>query len=538
MRTVLFIFAAALVSSLSLAQPGEAAQPNVVIFLADDLGWADVGFHGEESIETPSIDRIAREGVQLDRFYATPICSPTRAALMTGRDPMRLGVAYGVIMPWHTNGIHPAERFMPQSFQASGYQTAMVGKWHLGHTQMTYHPNQRGFDHFYGHLHTEVGYFPPFANQGGRDFQRNGEAIDDQGYETFLLADEASRWIRARDKQKPFFLYIPFISQHTPLDAPEDLVEKYADLDDDRQPARSHNTDQSRQLSRLMLRKSARPMYAAVVDAMDQAIGRVLDTLDEQGIADDTIVLFFSDNGGAAYATGGADNVPLRGGKGETFEGGIRVVSTLRWPAQLEAGGSFDSIMSVMDVFPTLAAAAGVDPESTFDLDGRDLWRAIREGSHVERDDYLFFASETPIRGSFSLTAFDDEWKLVQEVRQGLLSADVTNYLFRIADDPNEYNNLATEHPDVVARMGKAIHVWRMRYPVSGTRHELVPPPGWRAPRDWTTYPTPLEDLQDTPAQGMAPAFAIRPLDWQHGEAGRLIYDCEPLEILGGGLCK
>ncbi len=521
-----------------LPELAQAAQPNVVIFLADDLGWADVGFHGEESIETPSLDRLAREGVQLNRFYTTPICSPTRAALMTGRDPMRLGVAYGVIMPWHSIGIHPVERFMPQSFQAAGYQTAMVGKWHLGHAQMTYHPNQRGFDHFYGHLHTEVGYFPPFANQGGRDFQRNGTPIDDQGYETFLLADEASRWIRARDKQKPFFLYIPFIAPHTPLDAPEELKQKYADLDDDRKPARSKNTDQTRQMSRLMLQKSARPTYAAVVDGMDQAIGRVLDTLDEQGITNDTIVLFFSDNGGAAYATGGADNVPLRGGKGDTFEGGIRVVAALRWPAQLEAGGSFDSIMSVMDVFPTLAAAAGVEPQSSFDLDGRNLWSAIHEDRHVSLDEYLFFASETPIRGSFSLTAFDDEWKLVQEVRQGLLSADVTNYLFRIADDPNEYNNLAAEHPDVVAQMAEAIHIWRMRYPVAGTRSELVPPPGWRAPLDWTTYPTPLEALQDTPAPGMPPPIAIRPLDWQHGEAGRLIYNCEPLEILGGGLCK
>ena len=536
LRLALTLFALALLA----ADPASAApaRPNVVIFLADDLGWADVGFHGEESIETPSIDRLAREGVALERFYTTPICSPTRAALMTGRDPMRLGVAYGAIMPWHTIGIHPDERFMPQSFQAAGYQTAMVGKWHLGHAQMTYHPNQRGFEHFYGHLHTEVGYFPPFASQGGRDFQRNGTSIDDQGYETFLLADEASRWIRERDEGKPFFLYMPFIAPHTPLDAPDELKRKYADLEDDRKPARSRNTDQSRLMSRLMLRDSARPMYAAVVDAMDQAVGRVLDTLDEQGVADDTIVLFFSDNGGAAYATGGADNVPLRGGKGETFEGGIRVVAALRWPAQLDAGNSFDSIMSVMDVFPTLAGAAGVEPHSSFELDGRNLWSAIREGRSVVLDEYLFFASETPIRGRFSLTAFDEEWKLVQEVRQGLLSADVTNYLFRIADDPHESNNLAAEHPGVVARMADAIQVWRMRYPVSGTRHELVPPPGWRAPRDWTTYPVPLEDLQDAPAPGMAPAFAIRPLDWQHGEAGRLIYDCEPYEWLGGGLCK
>jgi len=522
----------------TFSPPALAERPNVVIFLADDLGWSDVGFHGEESIETPSLDRLAAEGVELHRFYTTPICSPTRAALMTGRDPMRLGVAYGVIMPWHTNGVHPNERFMPEAFQAAGYQTAMVGKWHLGHAQMTYHPNQRGFDHFYGHLHTEVGYFPPFANQGGRDFQRNGESIDDQGYETFLLADEASRYIRERDKDRPFFLYVPFIAPHTPLDAPDDLKEKYADLEDDRVPARSRQTDQSRQLRKLLLQKSARPMYAAVVDGMDQAVGRVLETLDEQGLAENTIVLFFSDNGGAAYATGGADNVPLRGGKGETFEGGIRVVSVMRWPAKLEAGTRYEGILSAMDVYPTLASAAGVEALHNYDFDGSDRWSAIEQNEPVEIDDYLFFASETPIKGAYNLTVFDDDWKLVQEIRQGLVSADVTNYLFRIRDDPNEYNNLAAENPDVVAKLSSAIHIWRQSYPVAGTRGELVPPPGWRAPRDWVSYPVPLENLQDAPAPGMPPPEAIRPLDWQHGEAGRLIYDCEPVQLLGGGLCK
>jgi arylsulfatase A-like enzyme len=512
--------------------------PNVIVFLADDLGWADVGFHGGTQIETPSLDRLAREGVELRRFYTTPICSPTRAALMTGRDPMRLGVAYGVIMPWHNVGVHPDEHFMPQSFRAAGYQTALVGKWHLGHAQETYHPNRRGFDLFYGHLHTEVGYFPPFSSQGGKDFQRNGESIDDQGYETFLLAREASRWIRARDRDRPFFLYVPFIAPHTPLQASEDLKAKYADLSDDRPPARSRQTDSTRTLRKLMLRPSARPVYAAVVDAMDQAIGRVLDTLDQEGIADQTLVLFFSDNGGAAYATGGADNAPLRGGKGETFEGGIRVVAALRWPGVIAAGSEMDQVMSVMDVFPTLAAAAGIETRNRRELDGRNMWPAIAEGRVMPRDEYLFFASETPIRSRFSLTAFDDEWKLVQEIDQGLLSADVTSYLFRIREDPYEHHNLAHSHPDVVADMARAIHRWRQMYPVSGTRHELVPPPGWRAPKDWAGYPISLEELQDAPAPGMAPAHAIRPLDWQHGEAGRLIYDCEPYALLGGGLCK
>lgn len=523
------------------ALPAQAAppkQPNVIIFLADDLGWADVGYHGEEVIETPSIDRIAREGVELDRFYSTPICSPTRAALMTGRDPMRLGVAYGVIMPWMSNGVHPAEHFMPESFRAAGYATAMVGKWHLGHAQETYTPRARGFEHFYGHLHTEVGYFPPFSNQEGIDFQRNGETITDDGYETFLLANEASRWIKERDKTKPFFMYVPFIAPHTPLDAPEDLLKKYEDMDDDRKPARSQQTDDSRRIRKITMMASARPVYAAVVDAMDQAIGQVLDTLDEEKLAEDTIVLFFSDNGGAAYATGGADNVPLRGGKGDTFEGGIRVVSVMRWPNAIEAGSKMDDIMSAMDVFPTITDAAGVERQNRFDLDGRSLWPAISQGKQMPLEDMLFFASETPIRGTFNITGFDEEWKLIQRIDQGLLSSDVTNWLFRIQDDPFERNNLAEANPDIVARMAEEIHEWRMVHPLSGTRNALVPPPGWRAPLDWVDYPVPIDKLQDETARGMAPDHARRILDMQHGEAGRLLYDCEPYSSLGGGLCK
>jgi len=526
--------ALALIAPLALADE----RPNIIIMVADDLGWNDVGFHGGE-IDTPSLDRLAAEGVELSRFYTTPICSPTRAALMTGRDPMRLGVAYAVIMPWHNNGIHPQEHFMPQSFLAAGYQTAMVGKWHLGHALQAYHPNERGFEHFYGHLHTEVGYFPPFGNQGGKDFQQNGVSIEAEGYETFLLAEEVSRYIRARDKDKPFFVYMPFIAPHTPLDAPADLKAKYADLEDTRTIARSKNTDETRKISRLMMRPSARPMYAAVVDGMDQAIGQVLDTLDNEDIADNTIVLFLSDNGGAAYASGGADNYPLRGGKGDTWEGGIRAVSMLRWPASLSGGGKLKSIMTVMDVFPTLAAAAGVEmANDTFKLDGRSLWPAISQGHAAPRQEFVYFASETPIRGSFMLTAFNDSWKLVQELQQGLLSATVTNYLFRINDDPNEYNNLAAEYPGVVEELAGKIHYWRTLYPLAGTRSELVPPPGWRAPRDWVSYPRTLEETQETAAPGMPPAYALKILDWQHGESGRLIYNCEPYKTIGGGLCK
>ena len=518
-----------------VAPANAAERPNVIVMLADDLGWADVGFHGGD-IDTPSLDRLAAEGVELSRFYTTPICSPTRAALMTGRNPIRLGVAYGVILPWDNNGVHTDERFLSEAFRDLGYQTAMVGKWHLGHAQQTYHPNSRGFEHFYGHLHTEVGYYPPFANQGGKDFQRNGVSIDDQGYETFLLAAEAVRYIRQRDRSRPFFLYLPFLAPHTPLDAPQDLQDKYADIDTDLPPARSSQTDGTRTISKLLLRDSARPLYAAVVDGMDQAIGQVLQALDDEGLSDDTLVLFFSDNGGAAYSHGGANNAPLRGGKGEVFEGGIRVVSLLRWPAQLQGGGKMDQIMSVMDVFPTLMEAVGGTAGEHLPWDGASLWPAIRDGQAAPRNEDLFFASETPIYGHFNLTLFNEEWKLVQEILQDQVTTTVTNHLFKISEDPNEYNNLAAAHPDLTADMAQRIRNWRALYPIHGTRSHLVAPPGWRAPKDWATYPRPLDALQDAPAPGMPPPGVEMILDWQHGERGRLIYNCESQWYLGG-LC-
>ena len=510
-------------------------RPNIIVMVADDLGWADVGYHGGR-IDTPSLDRLAAEGVQLDRFYTTPICSPTRAALMTARDPIRLGVAYATIMPWMNNGIHPDEQFLPQSFLAAGYQTAMVGKWHLGHAQQDFHPNNRGFEHFYGHLHTEVGYFPPFSNQGGKDFQLNGQSITKDGYETYLLADEVSRYIRERDQDKPFFVYMPFIAPHTPLEAPADLMEKYADMVDDRKPARARNTDNTRRIRQLTMRPSARPAYAAVVDAMDQAIGQVLATLDDQGIADNTIVLFFSDNGGAAYATGGADNVPLRGGKGDTFEGGIRVVSVMRWPAAISSGTTMEQIMTVMDVFPTLAAAAGVETGITRKMDGQNMWPAIVDNVPSPRQNTIFFASETPTYGSFSIAAFNEHWKLVQEIEQDNEGTNIINHLFRIADDPYEYNNLAQEHPEVVQQLAQEIRDWRALHPIAGVRSQLAPPPGWRAPHDWSTWPRPSEILRDEYARGMPPGHARKILDRQLGERGRLIYDCEP-SWLAAGFC-
>lgn len=516
---------------------GSSTPPNIIIFLADDLGWADVGFHNGE-IDTPTMDRLAEEGAELNRFYTTPICSPTRAALMTGRDPVRLGVVYATILPWLNHGIHTAERFMSRSFQKAGYQTAAIGKWHLGHSQEQFLPRARGFDHFYGHLHTEVGYYPPFSNLGAKDFQRNGESINDQGYETYLLAREAQRWIKNRDRSKPFFLYMPFLAPHTPLDAPEDLKKKYADLKDTRPRARSAS-DASSRISRLTGRDSLRQVYAAVVEALDTAMGDVLRTVDEEGLGDNTIVLFFSDNGGqVVFGVGGANNYPLRGGKGETYEGGIRVPAVIRWPGHIPPGTLVKQMMTVMDVFPTLAKLANVPTGDTRRLDGMDFSSAITRGEDVERKKPVIFASETPIKDSIDYAVFDGKWKLVQEVERLQYEVLVVNRLFDIEADPYEYHNVAQTHPKRVRQLTETLYRWRSIYPINGVRSELVPPPGWRAPLDWAHYPKPMAQLQDKPAPGMPPPGAMRPLDYLLGERGRIIYDCEPYSLIGGGFCK
>ncbi len=517
-------------------------RPNIVIMVADDIGYADPSFRGSP-IETPNLDRLANEGVVLNRFYTAPICSPTRAALMTGRDPMRLGVAYGVVLPWDSGGVHTSEHFMPESFKAAGYQTAMVGKWHLGHSQQSMHPNARGFDDFYGHLHTEVGYYPPFGILGGKDFQENGVTIEydsltEENYETFLLANRAGEWIKQRDKSKPFFLYLPFLAPHEPLAAPDNLIKKYQHLEDDRAPSRSPS-DEFSTIGKLTGIKSRRGLYAAVVDAMDQAVGRVLKSLEDQGIADNTIVMFFSDNGATrVYGRGGGNNAPFRGGKAEVYEGGIRVVSLMRWPDRISAASQLDQTMTVMDVFPTLARAAGVPTKNEYPFDGIDMTPALLSGKIVEHEP-IYFSSEIPTYNRFSFTVIDGHWKLVQWVDMKPLATTVTHELFDLEADPGEYNNLASSYPKKVTKMADAILKRRALYPINGTRARISSPPGWLPPKDWADYPRAVDSLQDTPVDSMAPdKTKERVLDYLYKDRGRLIYNCEPRAIpLVGDVC-
>lgn len=471
-RTLGGVLALALAAGLGLGADLAAARPpNIVVLLADDLGHADVGFRGGE-IATPSIDRIAKEGVVLERYYVAPICSPTRAALLTGRDPIKLGIAYDQINPWNNVGLAPSETTLAEVLKADGYQTALVGKWHLGHTQEHQLPNAQGFDHFYGHLHTNTNYYE-HARESGHDLQQNGKSIRADGeYLTHLEAHEAVRYIRERDRSRPFFLYVPFTAPHSPMQAPKATIAKYASLS---------NTAQRR-------------VYAAMVDEMDQAIGQILAALDEEDIAEETIVFFSSDNGGSDVF--GGVNAPLRGFKGQTFEGGIRVGAAIRWPDRLEGGRKVTDMMTVMDLLPTLASAAGVPVRSNVRLDGIDMWPAIHRDQPVSRLKPVGFVSEIPLPGVIHLALFDGRFKLVQVLQERATETRVVNHLFDIEADPYEKSDLAERHPAVVQRLVRLLGEWRQQHPMAGTRSTLVAPPGWLAPKDWALAVVPSSLLQ------------------------------------------
>ena len=483
--------------------PPNPRHPNILIVLADDMGWSDASFRGS-AIPTPNIDRLAAEGVELRRFYTNPKCSPTRAAILTGRDPLKLGLSYATVYPWSAFGVAPSEHFMGESFQAQGYQTAMIGKWHLGHAVPAHHPNHRGFDYFMGSLNTGGDYFSHVV-QRGFDLQRNGvSTLELAGhYNTDVYTDETVRWIRERrDASRPFLLYLAYKAPHSPFQAPEDLIDEYGDV------------------------------YTAMMVSMDTGIGRVLDALHAEGVANDTIVLFLSDNGATR---GNGSNAPLRGHKLETYEGGIRVLALLRWPGVLPAATVSSQVITSMDVFPTLAAAAGVNVLAERDLDGRNLWRTIERGRAEPRRDDVFYASENFVGRQFSFAVIRGPMKLVQRVSQTWDETTVVNELYDIVADPTEAEDLAEKNPRLVRALANALSDWRREHPYAGSHTRLVPHPGWRGPLDWAKAmelagenadQDPDDNLYGMGRQdNLRSAVMQRLLDRMYGERGRLIYD-------------
>ena len=440
-------------------------KPNIIIILADDLGWADVGYHGAR-ISTPSIDRLAREGVRLENFHACPLCSPTRAGLMTGRWPIRYGMGESVITPWRKYGLPKSERTLADLLAKAGYERrGAIGKWHLGHYKEKLLPLNRGFTHFYGHYNGAFDYFT-HKREGQLDWHRNFETCRDEGYSTDLIGREAVRFIEESPVDKPFFLYVPFNAPHLPLQAKEQDIAKYNDIDNEK-----------------------KRIYAAMVDSMDQAIGKILDALDVRGIAENSFILFFSDNGGTSYG----DNRPWRGGKGSVYEGGVRVPAALRWPAGVAGGRSVDAMMGYIDVYPTIKRVAGITDPDPNPLDGRDMLDVIRRKAEAPKRDWFSYIAQ----GSPDKTAVcDGTWKLIvlggnvldmtleRAIRVDDSKAKPSVELFHLERDPGERTNLATEHPDIVAGLLERLKEFR-RLKISGVPDYREGRKGFKAPKDW-----------------------------------------------------
>jgi len=464
-----------------------ASPPNIVVLLADDLGWNDVGYHGAP-IETPNIDRLAREGVELDRFYVQPICTPTRASLLTGRSPLRAGLVFGVIRPWDYFGLPGSEHLLPETLRAAGYQTAIVGKWHLGHSHMQQTPTRRGFDHFYGHLLGALDYYE-HSRLGGIDWQRNDETLYEKGYSTDLLGEEAARIIAERDPAKPLFLYVPFNAPHSPMQAPKELVERYRGISSEPN-LRAHAEFIERVAARLGISidqaqgildpagDAPRSVFAGMVHSLDLAIGRILAALDTAGIAQDTLVLFFSDNGG--HISLGASNTPLRGEKSTVFEGGIRVPAAVRWPAGLGGGRRVSQTITAMDVFPTLVAAAGVAAHNALPFDGVDRWSQI-QGAAPEAPGEIFFGVNGVVGRQEALRY--QRWKLVRTL--GFEGDTPRVMLFDVEGDPREQIDLASQQPERAADLLARLDGWLSLYPPGGAQGVHWPHPGWVAPADY-----------------------------------------------------
>jgi arylsulfatase A-like enzyme len=420
---------AALAGAVGSAE-GADEKPNIVYILADDQGWKDVGFHGSD-IRTPNIDKLAATGVRLEQFYAEPMCTPTRAALMTGRYPLRYGLQTGVIVSAGTYGLATDEWLLSQALREAGYETEIIGKWHLGHAKREYWPRQRGFDYQYGPLLGEIDYFTQEAH-GKRDWFRDGKPVDETGYVTDLLGNDAVKRIGEHDPGKPLFLYLAFTAPHAPYQAPKEYLEKYESVSD-----------------------PARRAYAAMITAMDDEIGRVLEALEKRKMRDNTLIIFHSDNGGprSAKFTGEVDtskstipcdNGPYRDGKGTLYEGGTRVVSLANWPGKIKGGTVVDQPIHVVDMYPTFAGLAGAPLGKHKPLDGVDVWPVISEGKPSPREEVVYNVEP------FGAGVRKGDWKLVW---QAALPSRVE--LFNLAKDPSEKTNVADKNPEKVAELQK-----------------------------------------------------------------------------------
>lgn len=403
-----------------------AERPHIVYLMADDLGWQDVSYLGKE-IRTPNIDRLADGAVRLTQFYVQPYSSQTRAALLTGRYPMRYGMQTQSLLPSSPYGLPTDERTLAQALKDVGYRTALVGKWQLGHARPELLPLRRGFDYHYGPL---AGQVDPLrkTNALGLDWRRNDKAVKEEGYVTTLLGRDAANLIARHDAATPLFLFVSFTAPAAPMIAPKEFVDRNTRIKD-----------------------PDRRTYAGMVSALDDAIGLISQALGKKGMLDDTLIVFHSDNGGAVAAkfptgdgdvtVGASDNGPYRDGKGSLYEGGIRVPAFIRWPKGVE-GGVSNALLHVTDMYPTLLAAAGAKVEQRKAVDGYDQWPAIRGNQASRRKEVLLSVED--LRGAIRV----GDWKLILYT-----SLPQRLELYDVPHDPGEEDNAAERNPELVAQL-------------------------------------------------------------------------------------
>ena len=455
-----------LVGSMAIAQQ-KHEKPNIVIILADDLGWGDVGFHGSE-IKTPNLDEFAREGVVLSHFYTAPICSPTRAGLLTGRYPNRFGLRETVVPPWSSFVVDLDEKLLPEYLADNGYENrAILGKWHLGHAQKSFLPLSRGFTHFYGHYNGAIDYFT-HLREGELDWHDDWETSHDKGYSTDLISDEAVNCIEKYAKDSPFFLYVAFNAPHGPLQAKkEDLLEYGFD---EGKPLFSDATEGYGGQGKGNTRRQT---YSAMVSNMDRGIGRILLAIKEAGIEDNTLVLFFSDNGAAPGE--GSSSGALRGTKFTEWEGGVRSPAIIRWPQGFKGKRTVDQVMGYIDVLPTVVNAGSAGLEAPKKLDGINMLPVLQgKEDKIARDMYLGYGSMV-----------NNTWKLVKAHSGNPRIKIDKDILFEIMKDPSEKENVRSDNKKAYREMMERISIYDSIKPEKSVPSYDSGRKGFKAPKDW-----------------------------------------------------
>ena len=421
-KTVVYIFLCGLITVLSACKTRQQRDPednpNVIIILTDDQGWGDLSFHGNTNLSTPNIDLLAVSGTTFDRFYVTPVCSPTRAELLTGRYHTRMGV-YSTSEGGER--IDADETTMAEVFKAYGYATSAFGKWHSG-MQQPYHPNARGFDEYYGFCSGHWGhYFSPMLEHNGRIVTGKGFLIDD-------FTDHAIDFIET-NKDNPFFLYIPYNTPHGPMQVPDEYWDRLKDA-----PLNMRHRDPEKE--DMMFTRAA----LAMCENIDYNVGRIMDKLVEAELEENTIVLYLVDNGPNSWRW----NDGMKGRKGSTDEGGVRSPLFMRWKGMITEGREIQEIAAAIDLLPTLADLAGIKVEGTKPLDGISLEPLIMEGENPPPDRIIF-----------------SHWGGRVSARTQQFRMDHEGQLFNMVDDPGQYTNVAGQYPEIAQKLMLATDDWK-----------------------------------------------------------------------------